>query len=308
MVTMEIVQQIKQLQKEKNASILAHYYARPEVQDIADYIGDSLELSRKAGETKADIIVFCGVHFMAETAAVISPTKKVLIPVEGAGCSLAESITSEQLTQWKEVNPQGIIVCYVNTSADVKACSDICCTSANALQIVESLPADKKILFVPDNNLGAWVQMKTGREIELWPGNCCVHERITAEMVIARSEEYPDADILIHPECKCSSDLQVANMPNVFIYSTSGILKHATESPKKQFVIGTEIEALYQIGKKNPSKEIIPIAKTMICGQMKKIHLEDVLEALEKEQYEVTIPAAIRAKAWSPIRKMLEMI
>ncbi|MDL2283042.1 quinolinate synthase NadA [Odoribacter sp. OttesenSCG-928-G04] len=304
----EIVQRIKQLQKEKNAVILAHYYTRPEVQDIADYIGDSLGLSQEAGKTTADIIVFCGVHFMAETASIISPDKTVLIPAQGAGCSLAESVSGYDLKKWKEANPDGIIVTYVNTTAEVKAYSDICCTSANALKVVESIPKDKKILFAPDKNLGAWIAMKTGREMELWSGDCCVHERITAEMIKNKNAEYPDADILIHPESNCSHDPEIVNMPNVYLYSTSGMVNHVTQSPKKQFVIATEIETIHQMKKKNPGKEFIPVHPTTICGQMKKVSLQGVLDSLENIQYEVKVPENIREKAWLPIKRMLEII
>ena len=186
MTNTEIIDRIRQLKKEKNAVILAHYYTRPEVQDIADYLGDSLGLSQEAGKTDARIIVFCGVHFMAETAAIISPDKKILIPASGAGCSLAESITGYELREWKKANPDGIIVSYVNTTAEVKAWTDICCTSANALKVVQSIPPDRKILFVPDKNLGAWIRKVTGREMELWHGDCCVHERITTDMILEK--------------------------------------------------------------------------------------------------------------------------
>ena len=199
MTQTEIIDRIKQLKKEKNAIILAHYYTRPEVQDIADYLGDSLGLSQMAGTTEADIIVFCGVHFMAETASIISPNKKVLIPAEGAGCSLAEGVTGYDLREWKKANPDGLIVSYVNTTAEVKAYTDYCCTSSNALKIVQSLPKDKKILFVPDKNLGAYIQKVTGREMEIWNGDCCVHDKIDTQMVLDKLEEYPDADVLIHP-------------------------------------------------------------------------------------------------------------
>ena len=218
MTTREITDRIRQLKEEKHAVI----YTRPEIQDIADYLGDSLGLSQEAGKTDAEIIVFCGVHFMAETAAIISPEKKVLIPVLGAGCSLAESITGEDLRQWKETHPDGIVVSYVNTTADVKAWTDVCCTSANALKVVESLPKDKQILFVPDKNLGAWIMKKTGRQLELWDGNCCVHQRITAEMILEKHEAYPEADILIHPECACASDERILNLPEAYLYSTAG--------------------------------------------------------------------------------------
>lgn len=303
----EITDKINRLKKEKNAVILAHYYTRPEVQDVADYLGDSLGLSQEAGKTDADIIVFCGVHFMAETASIISPGKKVLIPAEGAGCSLAESVTGYELREWKKAHPDGMVVSYVNTTAEVKAWTDVCCTSANALQVVESLPKDKEILFVPDKNLGAWIQRKTGRKMELWEGHCCVHERITTSMILEKSRMYPEADILIHPESKCSHDDIILRLPQAFLYSTAGMIRHASASSKKQFIIATELETIHKLRKDNPDKEFIPIHPTTICGQMKKVTLEGVLEALEKEQYEVKVHEETRQKAWTPIERMLQI-
>ncbi len=307
MTQTEIIQRIEELKKEKHAVILAHYYTRPEVQDVADYLGDSLGLSQEAEKTDADIIVFCGVHFMAETAAIISPQKKVLIPARHAGCSLAESITGYDLKKWKEANPDGIVVSYVNTTAEVKAWTDICCTSANALKVVESLPRDQKILFVPDRNLGAWIMKETGRMLELWEGDCCVHARITGDMVLEKNREYPDADILIHPESECSHDDRILAMPQAYMYSTAGIIKHSKNSPKKQFIIATELETLHKLRKDNPDKEFIPIHPQTLCGQMKKVTLENVLEALEKEQYVVTVPEDIRKRALAPIEKMMKI-
>ena len=307
MTQTEIIQRIEELKKEKHAVILAHYYTRPEVQDIADYLGDSLGLSQEAEKTDADIIVFCGVHFMAETAAIISPQKKVLIPARHAGCSLAESITGYDLKKWKEANPDGIVVSYVNTTAAVKAWTDICCTSANALKVVESLPHNQKILFVPDRNLGAWIMKETGRTMELWEGDCCVHARITGDMVLEKSREYPDADILIHPESECSHDDRILAMPQTYMYSTAGIIRHSKNSSKKQFIIATELETLHKLRKDNPDKEFIPIHPQTLCGQMKKVTLENVLEALEKEQYVVTVPEDIRKRALAPIEKMMKI-
>lgn len=307
MTNAEITDRIQQLKKEKNAVILAHYYTRPEVQDIADYVGDSLGLSQEAGKTGAEIIVFCGVHFMAETASIISPDKKVLIPAEGAGCSLAESLTGYELREWKKANPEGIVVSYVNTTAEVKAWTDICCTSANALQVVESLPRDRKILFVPDKNLGAWIREKTGREMELWQGDCCVHERITAEMILEKSREYPEADILIHPESRCSHEDSILSLPQAYMYSTAGMIRHARASSRKQFIIATEIETIHKLKQDNPDKEFIPIHPKTICGQMKKVTLEKVLAALENEQYEVKVADDIREKARLPIERMLKI-
>lgn len=307
MTNSEIIAKIRQLKQEKNAVILAHYYTRPEVQDIADFLGDSLGLSQEAGKTDADIIVFCGVHFMAETAAIISPDKKVLIPAQSAGCSLAESITGYELREWKKANPDGIVVSYVNTTAEVKAWTDICCTSANALKVVQSLPADRKILFAPDKNLGAWISKVTGRQLELWQGDCCVHTRISAEMILEKAQQYPEADILIHPESLCSSDDRILNLPQAYLYSTAGMIKHASISEKKQFVIATEIETIHKLQKDSPNKEFIPVHPTTICGQMKKVTLQSVLDALEHDQYLVTVPQDIREKAWAPIKRMLEI-
>lgn len=307
MTQTDIINRIKQLKAEKNAIILAHYYTRPEVQDVADYLGDSLGLSREAGKTDARIIVFCGVHFMAETASIISPDKKVLIPALHAGCSLAEGVTGYDLKCWKEKNPDGLIVSYVNTTAEVKAYTDYCCTSSNALKVVESLPKDKKILFVPDKNLGNYIRKVTGREMEIWDGNCCVHNPIDAEMILAKLEEYPEADVLIHPESSCSHDDRVLHHPRAFMYSTAGIIKHAATSPKRQFIIATELGTIHELQKQNPDKEFIPIHPKAYCGQMKKVTLEGVLEALEKEQHEVRVPEDLRRRALLPIQRMMEI-
>lgn len=303
----EIIQRIQALKKEKNAIILAHYYTRPSVQEIADYLGDSLGLSRMAGETDADIIVFCGVHFMAETASIISPGKKVLIPAEHAGCSLAESITGEDLRRWKEQHPEGVVVCYVNTTADVKAWSDYCCTSANAVRVVESIPAEKHILFVPDKNLGAYVARKAGRPMEIWNGDCCVHERMTTEMLLRRMEEYPEAEVLLHPEAPPAHDDLIFSHPRVCIGSTSGMIARATESAGRQFIVATELETIHKLKKDNPGKEFIPIHPSALCGQMKKVTLEKVLSALENEQYEVRVPEETRRRAQLPIDRMLAL-
>lgn len=307
MTKQELIQEIARLKKEKNAIVLAHYYSNPDVQDIADFLGDSLELSRKAGTTDADVIVFAGVHFMAETAALISPDKKVLVPALGAGCSLADGVTGGDLAKWKAENPDGIIVSYVNTTAEVKNYTDICCTSANALSIVKSLPADAKVYFVPDKNLGGFIVKSTGRQMELYNGCCKVHEQVTSQMILDKMAEYPEADILIHPECPCSSDPAILNNPACYMYSTSGILRHATESSKKQFVIATEIGTLHKLQKDNPGKEFIPVSDKIVCGYMKMSTLEAVYEALRDEKYEVKIPAEISARALEPIVRMMEL-
>lgn len=305
MTKQELIQKIEQLKREKNAIVLAHYYSNPDVQDIADSLGDSLELSRKAGTTDASIILFAGVHFMAETAALISPGKKVLVPALGAGCSLADCVNGEALAAWKKENPQGIIVSYVNTTAEVKYHTDICCTSANAISVVKSLPADAKVYFVPDRNLGGHISKITGRRMELYNGCCKVHDRITSKMILDMAAKYPQADILIHPEAPCSSDTAVLEHPNCYMYSTSGILKHAAESSKKQFVIATEIGTLHKLRKDNPGKEFIPVSEEIVCNYMKLATLESVYEALRNEKYEVKIAPEIAERALQPIKRML---
>lgn len=303
----EIIRRIRQIKQEKNAVILAHYYTRPEVQDVADYLGDSLGLSQEAGKTSADIIVFCGVHFMAETASIISPQKKVLIPVPDAGCSLAEGVNGKDLATWKQRNPDGLVVSYVNTTAEVKVHTDYCCTSSNALKVVRNLPEGKKVLFGPDRNLGKYIQRVTGRDMEVWNACCCVHQPVDADMVLQALDRYPEADVLIHPEASCSHDERVLNHPRTFMYSTAGILKHAKESPKKQFVIATELGTLHQLRKDNPEKEFIPVHPGLICTEMKKITLENLLEALEKERYEVRVPQEVREQAIIPIQRMISL-
>ncbi|SUB88644.1 Quinolinate synthase A [Porphyromonas macacae] len=301
----EIIAEIARLKKEKNVLILAHYYARPEVQDIADFIGDSLQLSRQAAETQADIILFCGVHFMAETAAVLSPYKKVLAPTKYAGCSLAEGADAEGLRRWHEKNPTGLVVSYVNTTAAVKAETDYCVTSSNALEIVKSLPAGVPVLFGPDRNLGAYIAKETGRKMELWDACCFVHERIDTESIEAALYAYPEADVLIHPESKGANDVSVMNHPRCFMYSTAGILAHASRSSKQQFVIATEPETLHLLKKQNPGKEFIAIQPENRCHYMKQAGLWEVLEALREEKYRVTVPDEIRERALISLERML---
>jgi quinolinate synthase len=303
----DLVQKIKELKEQKNAIILAHYYTRPEIQDVADYLGDSLGLAREAQKTDADIIVFCGVHFMAETASVISPEKKILIPALRAGCSLAESITAKQLVEWKAENPGAVVVTYVNTTAAIKAESDYCCTSSNALKIVESIPEDKKILFLPDKNLGGYIKKMTGRNMEIWGGDCCVHEKIDTQMIIDKLAEYPDADVLIHPESNCSHDDLILAHPQTFMYSTAGIITHAKESNKKNFIIATENETIHKLKKDNPDKNFIPVNEKTLCGSMKRVTIEKLYEALLNEQYEVKVPEDLAKKALLPIQRMLEI-
>ncbi len=309
----EIRDEIKRLKADKNAVIIAHNYQVPEVQDISDFIGDSLALSQKAAETDADIIVFCGVHFMAETASIISPEKKVLIPDLEAGCSLADTINADQLRKWKEEYPGAVVVSYVNTTAEVKAESDYCCTSANAVNVVKSIPEDKEILFLPDMFLAAYVARKTGRKIQIWPGECHVHAGIRPKDIVEIRDKHPDAEMIIHPECGCTTSLMcyaddTTNGDNgIKILSTGGMVKRALESDSDKFIIGTETGLLYRLRKENPGKEFIPVKEDAVCEFMKMITLEKVLESLRNEVYEVKVPEDTAIKAKKAIDRMLEI-
>ena len=304
---MDIRKKITELKRERNAVIVAHYYAPPEVQDVADFLGDSLGLSRIAAGTDAETIVFGGVHFMAETAAIISPEKKVYAPAPDAGCSLADSVDAASLRKWKKEHPGGIVVSYVNTTAAVKAETDYCCTSANAVKVVESLPEGCEILFGPDRNLGAHIMKTTGRRMSLWDGVCTVHDVITPGMIREAAERYPDADILVHPEASCSSSEDILSGDNIFFYSTAGMLAHARKSEKKRFVIATETDTLHQLKKENPGKIFIPVSPGIVCREMKKVTLDGILGCLEKGEGEIHLEAGLRERALLPIRRMLEI-
>lgn len=308
--------EILRLKKEKDAVILAHNYQIPEVQDVADFIGDSLGLSQQAAKTDAKIIVFCGVHFMAETASIICPEKKVLIPDLEAGCSLADTINAEQLRKWKEENLDAIVVGYVNTTADVKAQCDYCCTSSNAVKVVNSIPADKKVLFLPDMFLGAYVAEVTKRKnMLIWPGECHVHAGIKPEMVNDMLNKHKDAEFLIHPECGCTTSMLYffgnnhgngnGNGKNVQFFSTEGMMKHARSSSASKFVIATETGILHRMKNENPNKEFIPISENAICKYMKMITLEKVHRSLTDMVYEVKVPEETAAKAKLAIERML---
>jgi len=308
--------EILRLKKEKDAVILAHNYQIPEVQDVADFIGDSLGLSQQAAKTDAKIIVFCGVHFMAETASIICPEKKVLIPDLEAGCSLADTINAEQLRKWKEENPDAIVVGYVNTTADVKAQCDYCCTSSNAVKVVNSIPADKKVLFLPDMFLGAYVAEVTKRKnMLIWPGECHVHAGIKPEIVNDMLNKHKDAEFLIHPECGCTTSMIYffgnnhgngnGDGKNVQFFSTEGMMRHARSSSANKFVIATETGILHRMKKENPNKEFIPISENAICKYMKMITLEKVHRSLTDMVYEVKVPEETAAKAKLAIERML---
>jgi len=309
----QIIAEINRLRKEKNAVILAHNYQIPDVQDIADFVGDSLGLSQEAEKTGADIIVFCGVHFMAETASIISPNKKVLIPDLGAGCSLSDTITADQLRDWKKQHPGAVVVSYVNTTAEVKSESDYCCTSTNAVDVVNSVPEDKEILFLPDMFLGAFVARETGRNINIWPGECHVHADIKGEDIKNATDKHPDAELVIHPECGCSTSTMYEcsngtfNGKPVEILSTGGMLKHAESSKSNEFIIATETGILHTLKKNNPDKEFYAANDDAVCKFMKMINLSNVLESLQQEKFEVKVPQLIANKAKNAIDRMLEI-
>jgi quinolinate synthase len=305
--SLDLFAEIEKLKKEKNAVILAHYYQDPDIQDIADYIGDSLGLSQQAAKTDADIIVFAGVHFMAETAKILSPSKKVLLPDLKAGCSLADSCPAHLFKKFKEAHPDHLVITYVNCTAELKAMSDIVCTSSNAIQIVESLPKDQKIIFGPDKNLGAYVAKKTGRNLILWNGACMVHEIFSREKITKLKERYPGVKLLAHPECE-EAILKMAD----YIGSTSGILKYARTQPDKEFIVATEAGILHQMQKENPDKIFIPAPPNNSCAcndcpHMKRNTLEKLYLCIKNEMPEITLPQDIIEKAVIPIERMLEI-
>jgi quinolinate synthase len=300
---LEIINTINKLKKEKDAIILAHNYQIDEVQDIADYVGDSLELSIKASEVKNKIIVFCGVRFMAETAKILNPSKTVLIPDNYAGCPMANMITAKDVVELRKAHPNAIIVCYVNSTAEVKANVDICCTSANAVKIVNSLPKDKEIIFIPDKYLGSYVASQTKRNLILWHGYCPTHALINTNTILQIKEEHPNAEILVHPECTP----EVINIADK-VLSTGGMLKYAHESQSKEFIIGTEIGLIHRLEKQNPKKIFYPAQKNTICPNMKLINLEKVMWSLEDNIYEINLPEEIIQKAKSSLEKMKQYV
>jgi len=305
--TLDLFAEIDRLKKEKNAVILAHYYQDGDIQDIADYIGDSLGLSQQAAKTDADIIVFAGVHFMAETAKILSPTKKVLLPDAKAGCSLADSCPPHLFKKFKEQYPDHLVITYVNCTAELKALSDIVCTSSNAIQIVESLPKEQKIIFGPDKNLGAYVAKKTGRDLVLWNGACMVHEIFSREKITKLKERYPNAKLLAHPECE-DVILEMAD----YIGSTTGLLKYSSKDSATEFIVATESGILHQMQKENPGKTFIPAPPNNNCAcndcpHMKRNTLEKLYLCLKNEMPEITVPEDIIEKAVKPIERMLQI-
>ena len=308
MTTAEIAtiqDEVKALARERDAVILAHNYQVPEVQDVADFVGDSLGLSREAAATDSEAIVFCGVHFMAETAKILSPDKTVLIPDLDAGCSLAASITAEQLRDWKAEHPGAVVVSYVNTTAEVKAESDYCCTSGNAKAVVEAIPADREILFLPDMFLGIWLERVTGRKLTIWLGECHVHAGIRPADIERWQDEAPDAELLVHPECGCASQCMAFGSERTHILSTEGMINFAKDSPKSRFLVATETGILHRLNKEAPGKRFEAVSERAICKYMKMITLENLHASLRDWKHEVTVEPEIAARARGAIERMV---
>lgn len=308
-----MAQEIYEMARKRDAVILAHNYQIPEIQDLADYVGDSLGLSQQAAKTDAKVIVFCGVHFMAETAAILCPNKRVIIPDLDAGCSLAASIDIGQLRAWKTEHPGAVVVSYVNTTAEIKAETDYCCTSGNALKIVQSIPEDKEILFLPDQFLGSWVKQLTGRKnMHIWMGECHVHAAIPPLRIEEKMKEFPQAELLIHPECGCLTPYldRVARFNGsspLKVRSTEGMIKQAHESQASEFVVATEIGILHRLKKENPEKTFHPIESEMSCRYMKMITMDKLHAALKDDKYHVTVPEETAQKAKLSIDRMISI-
>jgi quinolinate synthase len=305
--TLDLFHEIERLKKEKNAIILAHYYQEPDIQDVADYIGDSLGLAQQAEKTTADIIVFAGVHFMAETAKILNPTKKVLLPDLNAGCSLADSAPADRFRAFKEQHPNHIVISYINCTADIKALSDIICTSSNAEKIIESLPADQPIIFAPDKNLGAYLNKKSGRNMVLWDGACMVHEIFSLEKITKLKVRHPEAKLIAHPECE-EPLLQIAD----FIGSTTQLLKYTQQDPSSSYIVATETGILHQMQKASPGKTFIPAPPNNSCAcndcpYMKLNTLEKLYLCMEYETPEILMDEQLRLAAKKPIERMLEI-
>ena len=305
---MDFREEINRLRQEKNAVILAHYYQTGDIQDIADFVGDSLALAQWAARTKADILVLCGVHFMGETAKIICPDKKVLVPDLAAGCSLADSCPADQFAQFVQAHPGHTVISYVNTTAAVKAVTDIVVTSTNARQIVESLPKDEPIIFGPDRNLGNYINSITGRHMLLWDGACHVHEQFSLEKILALKAQYPDAEVITHPECK-RPVVEVSD----FVGSTAALLKHTIKSPKTQFIVATESGVIHEMRKQSPNKEFIPAPpndSTCACNEcnfMRLNTMEKLYNCLKNETPEILVDPEVQQKAILPIRRMLDI-
>src|SRR3990170_986142 len=308
----QLKEEILKLKKQKDVVILAHNYQVPDVQDVADFVGDSLSLSRQAAKVENKTILFCGVHFMAETAAIISPQKKVLIPDLEAGCSLSDSITVNDLRKWKKEHPGAISVGYVNTTAEIKAELDYCCTSSNAVNVVKAIPEDKEILFLPDMFLGSYVAKMTGRKnMFIWAGECHVHAGIRSQDVQEKLNQYVHSEFLVHPECGCTTSLMYGvaqgdyGTRQVKILSTEGMLNYVKDSSAQSFVVATETGILYRMKQQNPEKDFIPVSENAVCQYMKMITLDKVYASLKEDKYEVRVPKDIAQKARLAIDRML---
>jgi quinolinate synthase len=297
--------EIRALARERDAVILAHNYQRPEVQDVADFVGDSLGLSRQAAATDAAAIVFCGVHFMAETAAILAPEKTVLIPDPDAGCSLAASIDAEQLRTWKAENPGAVVVSYVNTTAEVKAESDYCCTSGNARAVIDAIPIEQEILFLPDVYLGLWLERVTGRKLNIWMGECHVHAGIRPADIERWQAEAPDAELLVHPECGCASQAMAFANERTKILSTEQMVDYARRSPRERFLVATETGILHRLQKEAPGKRFEPVREDAVCKYMKMITLDKLHATLVNWQYHVTVEPGLAERARGAIERMV---
>ncbi len=311
--TRTLAHEVRALAEERNAVVLAHNYQVGDVQDVADFVGDSLGLSQQAAATDADVIVFCGVHFMAETAAILAPAKTVLIPDLDAGCSLAATIDAPALRRWRDEHPDAVVVSYVNTSAEVKALSDYCCTSGNARAVIDAVPADREILFLPDMFLGAYLERVTGRRMHVWPGECHVHAGIRIGDIQQRLDEHAEADLLIHPECGCASQCMYAAAEDdelgrrTHVLSTEGMVRHAAASPNRDFVIATETGILHRLAKEAPDKRFYAMSERAVCRYMKMITLEKLRDSLRDMKHVVTVPDEIAEAARGAIRRMVEI-
>ena len=310
----ELIESIDRLRRERNAVILAHNYQYPEIQDIADFVGDSLGLSQYAATTDADVIVFCGVHFMAETAKILNPTKTVLLPDLAAGCSLADTITAEQLREWKAQFPGAVVVSYVNTTAEVKAESDYCCTSGNAQAIIEAIREDRTILFCPDMFLGTYLESITGRKMQVWLGECHVHAGIRPADVAERLERAPGSELLVHPECGCASGclyhVSTGELPadRVHVLGTESMLRRVAESPAQEFVVATESGIIHRMRQSAPEKVFRTVSERAICRYMKEITLEKLERSLRENQYVIEVEQDVAERAELAIRRMIEIV
>ncbi len=310
----QLLESIDELRRERNAVILAHNYQYPEIQDVADFVGDSLGLSQYAATTDADVIAFCGVHFMAETAKILNPTKTVLLPDLAAGCSLADTITAQQLREWKAQHPGAVVVSYVNTTAEVKAESDYCCTSGNARAIIEAIPEDRTILFCPDMFLGTYLESITGRKMQVWLGECHVHAGIRPDDVNERLEASPDSELLVHPECGCASScmyhVSTGDLPGdrVHVLGTEAMLQRVEQSPATEFVVATESGIIHRMQQHSPEKAFHTVSERAICRYMKEITLEKLERALREDQFVIEVDDDVARRAELSIRRMVEIV